>query len=89
MKKLLAALLISIPTIAFATSDSYRSMIPEVPGAQDIYSAYIDNGYTAVDAMIFTNWDIIEGLSLVVDQDVKDPKLEADVIKLRETYSKK
>lgn len=89
MKKLLAAVLMSLPLLAIADASVYRSMVPEIPGSEAIYDAYIDNGYIPVDAMILTNWDIMEGLNLIMgEQKPVDEGMKQDVQDLRDSYTK-
>lgn len=86
MKKLLATILLSLPMMAFADPSAYRSMIPEIPGANTVYDAYIENGYSPVDSMILTNWDIMVGLNSIMGGKEVDEKMAKDVQNLRDSY---
>lgn len=88
MKKLLAALLMSLPIVAVGDAMDYRTMIPEVPGAMDIYDAYVQNGYTPTDAMILSNWDVMVGLNKMMGTQVSDQKMIRDIQSIRDTYTK-
>ena len=59
MKKIIATALLLLPMAASAQTDAYKSMVPDLPGIPEIYNAYVENGYSPLDAMIFTNWDVI------------------------------
>lgn len=110
MRKTLLALLLILPTVSMASTDSirlinsvtnqeevieaesiydanrYYSFLPQIEGVKEIYEAYVENGYRPMDAMLFTNWDMLIGLQAHVPDFDENGPMRADIELIKAKY---
>lgn len=66
-----------------------RSYLAPAEGAENIYDAYVSNGYLPLHAMMLTNWDVSEALHLVSPGIPENNDLKMKIQVLRSQYTPK
>ena len=69
-----------------ADPDTVMAYVAPVDGANDLYKAYVANGYLPFHSMIMTNWDVTQALSQMMPNIPKNPQLEAKIAAIRNSY---
>ncbi len=66
--------------------ESMRQFVVQTYGSIELYNAYVKQGYSALDAMMLTNWDVTEGLRLINDDVPENHVLKDKISNMRNSY---
>ena len=71
----------------WANTEKVRAYVAPVDGGNDLYQAYVNNGYLPFHAMLLTNWDVTQGMRLLSPNIPENPPLvEARINNLKNSY---
>ncbi|MHD0644635.1 hypothetical protein ACYPKM_03215 [Pseudomonas aeruginosa] len=60
--------------------------VANIPGALDVYNAYIRNGYMPFHAYLLANWDAVEAVRSLKPDTPKNPMLAQKIEELHSLY---
>lgn len=66
--------------------DKVMAYLPPVEGSQELYKAYVANGYIPFHALLLTTWDVTEGMRIVAPNLPENPQMKARIVALRKQY---
>ncbi|MBB4861321.1 hypothetical protein HNP46_000132 [Pseudomonas nitritireducens] len=69
-----------------AASPHAGAPVPPLPGAEELYEAYVRNGYMPQHALLLTNWDAVQALSAVYPHLSPPAELAQKMEQLRNSY---